>query len=376
MEINGGVNEFKDYITIGRGNGTSNTAPDGVASTLTINGGETTAKGFWMAAMLGNETTLTARPRFILNGGLFSTLNFYCGNSGGTPKPQIEINGGNMTVGPNDAMRLVCSPGCDSELAINGGCVTLTNQSLYVAGNYAGARGVLRLNGGRLVADGLYQEGTNAVAIVCFNGGVFEPSKTATLDGALQLTNSLGGAIFDVPQVITYTLGITLNHDATLGATPDGGLVKLGAGTLAVSAVQAYTGPTVVSNGTLTVIAPTGSAFTTGALSLGGTPDIEIALNLTADRDRFASDGAVAVNGDLYLGKTAVTLVMRETNAAPSTNGVYIVATCTGTISGDAANLRLANPVFGRSYTFSLNGNDLPDGRYGHRKRGGLDTRQ
>jgi hypothetical protein len=61
MEINGGVNIFQDYITVGRGNGTAVTAPDRLVSTLTVNGGETTANGFWMGAMLGNETTLTAR---------------------------------------------------------------------------------------------------------------------------------------------------------------------------------------------------------------------------------------------------------------------------------------------------------------------------
>lgn len=358
LDINGGVNVFQDYITVGRGNGTSNTAPAGLESTLTVNGGVSTALGFWMGAIQSNQSTLTARPRFVMNGGSLSTLNLYCGN-GGTPKSRIEVNGGTLTVGPNDGMRLVYAAGSDAELTINGGLVVLSNQTLYVADNYAGGRGVVRLNGGRLAANNLFQTGTSAVAVVYFNGGVFEPRATAALGGALLLTNCAGGAIFDVPQGVAYTLGATLTHDAALGAAPDGGLVKLGAGTLVVTNAQAYTGPTVISNGTLAAVAPAGAALTAGTLVLGGAPGTEVGLSLTADRARFLSGGAAQVNGDLVLGKAAVALVYRETGAAPSTNGVYVVASCTGTISGSASDLRLANPVFGRSYAFGVVGNEL-----------------
>ena len=359
MEINGGVNIFQDYITVGRGNGTAVTAPAGIESTLTVNNGESTATGFWMAAMLSNQTTLTARPRFVLNGGTLSTLNFYCGNVGGSARPRIEINGGTLTVGPNDVMRLVGAPGCQTEMAINGGTVVVSNQTLNVADNHAGGRGVLALNGGRLVANNLVQNGTNATAVVTFNGGVFEPRASGALSAPLALTNSAGGAIFDVPQGITYTLGTTLNHDAALGASPDGGLVKLGAGTLVVTNAQAYTGPTALSNGTLSVVAPAGAALATGDLVLGRAEGPEVGLMLTADRARLTSDGGLAVNGNLFLGQTAVTLIVRETGMVPSTNGVYVVATCTGAVSGSAGNLRLANPIFGKVYTFGVVGSEL-----------------
>ncbi len=378
MEISDGVNLLTDYITVGRGNGSLATAPTGMVSTLTVNGGTTLASGFWMAAMMTNMTTLTARPVFTMNAGALSTLNFYCGSLGGTPKPKIVINGGTLTVGPNDAMKLANSPGCETELTITGGSLVLTNQVLSLAENYVGAKGVLNLDGGRLVALNLTQNSTNGAGLVNFNGGTFQPSASQTLS-ALALTNRLGGARFDVPAGVTFTLNRTLNHDATLGAAADGGLAKLGAGTLVVAGAQAYTGPTVVSNGTLSVTgtlpaeaeliaapegalilaAPAAAPLAAGRLSLGSASGAEASLTLTADQARFAAGGALALSGDLFLGKTAVTLLARETGTAPATNGTYVVFACAGTISGAAADLRIANPILGKAYAFSVVGSEV-----------------
>jgi hypothetical protein len=42
------------------------------------------------------------------------------------------INGGALNVGPNDAMRLAYCAGCEGELILNGGVVTLTNPAAVV----------------------------------------------------------------------------------------------------------------------------------------------------------------------------------------------------------------------------------------------------
>jgi autotransporter-associated beta strand protein len=379
MEINGGVNIFQDFITVGRGNGSEITAPTGVVSTLTINGGESTANGFWMAAKQSFQTTLTARPRFTMNDGTLSTTSFKCGSTGGTPRPQIEINGGVLTVGPNEPMILAVSAGTVTEMTINGGNVILTNQGVRLAENAVGATAVLNLNGGRLTAQTIYLGGASGSGVVTFNGGVFQPSATAAMDAAVVLTNRAGGAIFDVPAAVVYTLQSTLNHDETLGATPDGGVVKLGAGTLVLANTQAYTGPTLVSNGTLEVTgtlpaeaelavepegalvltAPVGAARDVGSLLLGSASGAEAGLTLTADPAQFESGGALALSGDLFLGKTAVTLLPRGISMAAVTNGTYVVMTCGGTISGSADDLRLANGVFGKSYAFSVAGSEV-----------------
>ena len=372
MEINGGVNICDETVIIGRGNGSAITAPAGLVSSLTINGGENLFPTVRLADTLDDMTTLTARPLLTLNNGALRTGNFYCGYAGGTPKPRIVINGGVMTVGTNSEMILANSVGCVTEMELNGGTVVLTNQALRLASNQTGAQGTLNLNGGRLVANTIYQDGATGLGIVNFNGGVFQPTATRTMSGLTAATNRLGGAIFDVPTGIIYTVAQTLLHDEGLGGTPDGGLVKLGAGTLVLAATNTYTGPTVVSNGTLNVsnvvsvtsaltaapggtlslTVPVAKMLTVPSLTLGEAAGNEAGLILTADRAGFVT-GVVAVAGDLFLGKTAVTVQIRETGAAP-TNGTYVVLTCAGTISGDAANLRLANGAFGKGYTFAV----------------------
>jgi autotransporter-associated beta strand protein len=360
MEINGGVNIFEDFITVGRGNGTEVTAPMGLVSTLTVNGGVNTMMGFWMAAMLSDETTLTARPKFVMNDGVFTTESFYCGNAGGTPQPEIEINGGSLVVvGSEHPMYLAYSEGCRTKMSINDGSVTITNQGLRLAENYTTASGILNLNGGRLSAQNIYLGGDNGSGVINFNGGVFEPSTTSSLDSRLALTNQVGGAVIDVPADIVYTIAGAVSHDASLGATLDGGVLKMGDGTLVLSGTQAYTGPTVVSNGTLSVVAPAGGTFDIQDLVLGSASGNEVGLYLTADLNNFLSDGVVTAVGDIFLGRTVITLLPRGVSISDITNGTYVVMSCGGSFSGDVGNLRIVNGVFGKSYSFSVVGDEL-----------------
>jgi len=59
-----------------------------------------------------------------------------------------------------------------------------------------------------------------------------------------------------------------LDHAPALGGTADGGLTKLGSGTLTMSATSGYNGSTVISNGTLNV---SGSLGNTDVRVVGGT---------------------------------------------------------------------------------------------------------
>jgi len=71
-----------------------------------------------------------------------------------------------------------------------------------------------------------------------------------------------GGAIIDTNGNNAVTLDQSLVHDASLGSTIDGGLTKIGSGTLALTASNSYTGKTFVSAGTLAV---TGSIDSPGS---------------------------------------------------------------------------------------------------------------
>ena len=62
-----------------------------------------------------------------------------------------------------------------------------------------------------------------------------------------------GGAIIDT-QDFTNSINQALEHDPTLGATPDGGLTKLGSGRLILLQQSTYTGDTTVTDGVLEVM--------------------------------------------------------------------------------------------------------------------------
>lgn len=363
MEVNGGTVLCEDYITVGRGNGTEVTAPDGLESTFTLNDGEViipSGKGVWLGAKLADQTTLTAKPRLIINGGSLSASLLYCGNGGGTARPKIEVNGGTMTLGPNDAMRLSRAPGCETEFTITGGTVCVTNQSLNLAEDLAGAKGTLNLNGGRLVARTIYKDGLGT-GEVNFNGGVFEPTQNGSVFTNLSANVLAGGAAFDVSADVTYTVAAPL--------AGVGGVTKTGAGVLVLSSsANTYAGETVVSGGVLRITGgetlPSSVTVATGATlsfqvpeagqTVGGiTLTAGGSLYLNASVAAYAT-GAVHVAGDFALGAGSVG-VWPETLA----NGTYTLLTCGGTISGDPAGLSMANGRFGKVYTISVVGNAL-----------------
>ena len=110
-----------------------------------------------------------------------------------------------------------------------------------------------------------------------FNGGEFRPLSSAlSVDSAVDMLVGEGGAVISTEEVPSgvCTLSAALTHDPAL-AGADGGLVKKGAGTLALSGANTYTGPAVVEEGVLQALndasLPTVTEVRYGAvLDLGG----------------------------------------------------------------------------------------------------------
>jgi len=226
-----------------------------------------------------------------LNGGTLTAPYFQKGGdntAGNTAQAAISFNGGRLRVpsagsafsslvrtGANNTPALLnIYPGGAVIETLDDGKISLdlplrapanfgvTNVSLTAAGAGYIAPPVVTFSGGG---------GTGATAVAEIN------LASGQLTG-IRVT-SPGVGYTNTPSVVLRGGGFTAaaTATATLGTLASGGLTKLGPGTLALNAANTYSGPTVVSNGTLrlgagglTLSALTPITIANGTLDLGG----------------------------------------------------------------------------------------------------------
>jgi len=329
---------------------TANTlALDGAGSVLSIKAGGVLrhAGGNSPQIAIGASNTGNA-PTLSVDGGLLDII----GNG-------KSINVGNGT-GPAAGI-----------LTLNAGSVNMaagTTRAVTLGVN-AGNAGTLNLNGGVLNAAQINKGNPSAFATNNFNGGTIRAVNAtfaATFLTGLDCANVRnGGLVFD-DAGFALTIGQPLQHSTLPGDNAiDGGLTKLGAGSLTLTAANTYTGPTTVSNGTLLV---NGSILANAAVTggaLGGTGTIGGNVNVAAGgtlAPGAGDTGALTITGNLNLqGNVAV--VINE-SLSPSNNFCTVIGTLansgTGTVT--VTNLGPA-PVLGDVFTLFnkpvVNGNAL-----------------
>jgi len=186
----------------------------------------------------------------------------------------------------------------------------VSNLDLHNSPN-ASATTFLNLNGGTLAIGGFKksQTGAGQTSVINFNGGTLKAAATNSafppiLTGLTSRVQTGGARIDDGGFPIT--IGSSMIHDPALGATPDGGLTKLGAGVLSLGTPHTYTGPTIISNGTLALVssASVGSiASSTGIfISAGAMFDVSGVSRFTLSNQMLSGFGSlkgnvVATNG-------------------------------------------------------------------------------
>jgi autotransporter-associated beta strand protein len=162
-----------------------------------------------------------------------------------------------------------------------------------------------------------------------------------------------GGAIIDTTN-FNDTILEPLQHDAALGVTADGGLVKKGSGTLTLSANTTYTGPTIVTNGTLavnaTLSATAVAVATNGTLSGTGIAGTGVTVNaggtLSPATDTTIGTLNVAGNVLLQAGSTNV-MQLNHTSATSDQVRASAAAATTITYAGTLVLTNLAGTLTG-----------------------------
>ena len=222
----------------------------------------------------------------------------------------------NVTIKDNAVVTLgVCNLGGGQA----GGNSTLTIQNNAVLNcgannfdvqnvNRTTATTFLRLNGGTLTVGGFTKTKTSQTNVISFNGGILKAGKdnTAFLP-ALNLATNLvqaGGAKID-DGGFAITIVAPLVHDSALGATPDGGLIKLGAGTLTLGTPtgfirETYTGPTIINSGTLALALTTLTNSAGVYVNSGSLLDASFAASTTPIAQMLWGNGSV--KGNLTIG--------------------------------------------------------------------------
>ena len=256
----GGTYTVSDVLTLGYN-------PGGNATYNLQAGGLSTGRTY-----VGNYST----GLFAQTGGTFTTngqtlsLGEQAGGSGTYNLQAGSLSTGQLSVGTR-------SVGVFTQ---SGTSTVNTNGSTVVLAMNSGGSGTYNLNGGTLTAGGI-AGGNGATSAFNFNGGTFQATANAstTVSALSAATVQTGGAKFDTNGG-TIAVSQALLHDATLGTTADGGLTKLGAGTLTLSVASTYTGATTVNAGTLAISANGGLGKGNVTIAAGGT--LTLAAGVTA----------------------------------------------------------------------------------------------
>jgi fibronectin-binding autotransporter adhesin len=354
-------------------------ANGGTATLNFSNGVFTTSSRLNTGASTGSSGTINQY------GGTINIANQFQGaNGSSTSISAVNLYGGTMNIGispttTNFGPFYVASRGTSTLLVTNSAVLNCGTLDVSRAINN-GIAGTVSLGGGVIVANNVSAATANSgsgntasTATFNFNGGTLR----ARTDNAAFFQGHTKAPIIDVNAIVqvggaiidsdVYNIGFLepLVTDPNLGGLPDGGLKKLGIGTLRLAGTNTYTGKTLVAGGTLLVDGVQGPSLVivSNNATLGGSGVIGSNVTVNAGGTLSPGDNAVGtltVAGNVSLGGTTTMEIdkvagtndlLLATNTTPSTityGGTLNLVTVGGTLApGDTFKLFSANNYSG-----------------------------
>ena len=303
MNHGAGTASFSNILFVGLGdgsNGTYNLSNTGSLNALYENigdysgssghfvqsGGTNTTQSLFLSQFVGGQGTyllsagtLTVSGGINVNNGTFtqtggsaSTGLLYLAYGDARAAGAYVMSGGTLDIQPNNAgANFVLGTFGSGTFTQTGGTVTDLGTSFdsnLILGFQSGASGTYHLDGGTLSVFGVRSQGGQST--FDFNGGTLQAraDNGSFVTGLNTVRVRDGGAVIDT-NGFNVTIPQTLTHSTVSGDNAtDGGLTKVGSGTLTLTANNTYTGGTFINGGTL--VPGSSGAISTGNITFGG----------------------------------------------------------------------------------------------------------
>jgi autotransporter-associated beta strand protein len=268
----------------------------------------------------------------------------------------LNVTGGNVSaVGTLGIGQSAAAGTTAGTLTISSGTVGATSTNGIRFGSNSGTTpgGTVNLDGGLLTAAILFKgTGTVTSSLFNFNGGTLRASANSTtyLQGLTRANVRNGGAIID-SNTRNITINQALEHSNIVSDNAtDGGLTKLGNGTLILNGADTYNGGTTINAGALQ-FAPTAlPAAGNITINSGGTlnatgPFTTISDWFTSGRIVASSAGSLALMADTAEDINLATFPNLMIGASANTiySGTITPGGTTYRLGGGTASLTLIN---------------------------------
>ena len=315
VDVTNSANTYNGTITINSNTGDPATA--NVSNGLAVVVGASTALQFATVDLEGNGTAVVPFGLQFNAGFGISLGSVTLGALQGTGQISLQDLSANpvtLTVGNNNASTTYSGNlnGSGGITKVGSGVFTLTGTNTYT-GTTGLAAGVLIPSASSIPA----------ASTINFTGGTLRHSATNLTDYSSVIQNSSSPISID-------TNGQTITYATSLSGSNTGGLTKLGAGTLNLTAAANYSGNTNINNGTLgiTSINSNGTVFVNmgGTLTASGSSSVGGLLNVAGGGFvdlRNATVDTLNVNGGLTL--TSGSLLGFDVAGANGTDSINLI---------------------------------------------------